>query len=101
MKGYLANLLLIIMSSSFVIQVGFTKPLLKCIKERGMLAVGLGAGVVNMFLSGLVLYYFEHGLISIATSKLYVYVDCSLYSNYNNSNSRNKLENNIKSKYSS
>ena len=69
-----ANLLLIIMSSSFVIQVGFTKPLLKCIKERGMLAVGLGAGVVNMFLSGLVLYYFEHGLISIATSKLYVYL---------------------------
>lgn len=69
-----ANLLLIVMASSFVVQAFGTKPLLRCVKERGMLAVGLVAAVANMFLSGLVLYYFEHKAISLPQSKLYVYL---------------------------
>ena len=69
-----ANLLLVQMSCSFLVQVCFTKPLLRCIKERGMLAVGLTASVVNMFLSGLVLYYYEHQKISLSLSRMFVYL---------------------------
>lgn len=69
-----ANLLLVQMSCSFLVQVCFTKPLLKCIKERGMLAVGLTASVVNMFLSGLVLYYYERQKISLSLSRTFVYL---------------------------
>ena len=69
-----ANLLLVQMSCSFLVQVCFTKPLLRCIKERGMLAVGLTASVVNMLLSGLVLYYYEHQKISLSLSRMFVYL---------------------------
>ena len=70
----LGNFLLIICISSLFFQLVLTKPLLTCIKERGLLFVGLVGSTISPLCTGIVVHLVENKKISFGTSRMFVFI---------------------------
>ena len=69
-----ANLLLVLCLSSLVAQFFLIKPILGCAGERGLLLIGLLAGVLGPLNNGIILTLFNNERISFPVSRMLLFI---------------------------